>query len=144
MQRLMDDTADERSPGWLRRALIVFVAVVATLGAFGIAYALGTLAYWMRIQASHDARVSRLLPQQPALEQIVEGLAAEGTALLASPASVQEVQQTADRWGKRRRAEVLAKAARWPMIRVFDAKQMVYFVYFDRTGVMRDFVCVRQ
>jgi len=144
MQRLMDDSVDEPSPGPLRRALIICTAVVATLGAFGIAYVLGVVAYQMRIQTSHDSRVARLLPQQPTVDQIEAALRNEGMQLLASPTSVTEVQQAADRWGRRRRHDVLAKAARWPVVKVFDAQQMVYFLYFDQAGVMRDYVCALQ
>ncbi len=47
----------------------------------------------------------------------------------------------ADHGGKKV-AEVRAKAARYAQMRVYQASDMLYFVYFDESGVMRDFTCV--
>ena len=39
-------------------------------------------------------------------------------------------------------AQLRAKAARYPLLRVYRAADMLYFVYFDADGLMRDFTCV--
>ena len=44
--------------------------------------------------------------------------------------------------GGARLAEIRQKAARYPELRVYQAGDMLYFVYFDAASVMRDFTCV--
>ena len=48
----------------------------------------------------------------------------------------------ADRYGRERSAEVLEKGRRWPHVRVFQAPDMLYVLYFDGERVMRGFSVV--
>ena len=40
------------------------------------------------------------------------------------------------------RNRIASKAARWPNFRVFLAADMIYFIYFDPGGAMKDFTLV--
>jgi hypothetical protein len=44
--------------------------------------------------------------------------------------------------GGSRAAEIREKGTRHAETRVYQAGDMLYFVYFDAAGVMRDFTCV--
>ena len=39
-------------------------------------------------------------------------------------------------------AEVESKMTKWPQTRIYLKSSMVYFIYFDDSGVMRDFSCL--
>jgi hypothetical protein len=39
-------------------------------------------------------------------------------------------------------AEVESKMTKWPQTRIYLKSPMVYFIYFDDSGVMRDFSCL--
>ena len=39
-------------------------------------------------------------------------------------------------------AEVESKMTKWPQTRIYLKSPMVYFIYFDNSGVMRDFSCL--
>ena len=39
-------------------------------------------------------------------------------------------------------AEVENKMTKWPQTRIYLKSPMVYFIYFDNNGVMRDFSCL--
>lgn len=112
-------------------ALTLYLALM--LGAWGFGY---------RRFAAHGGRLSRLLKQTPRLDQVVEGLRNDGSPLLDSPAGPEQLRDAAARWGGARRDEVVEKGARWPQTRVFLAGDMIYFIYFDTDGVMKDFTCV--
>ena len=45
-------------------------------------------------------------------------------------------------YGGERTGELREKARQWGNLRVFRAADMIYFVFFDDEGVMRDFTCV--
>jgi hypothetical protein len=94
-----------------------------------------------RRQSFHDGRLQRLVDREPQLWQVVEGLAAEGTQLLAAPRGEDELRQLGSGWDERAASEVLAKGARWSRIRVFGADDMIYVLYFDERGVLRDYSC---
>jgi hypothetical protein len=59
--------------------------------------------------------------------------------VISAPSSVPELRQWVSRWPTRR-DEVLRKRERWPMLRIFDAGGLVYVLYFDEAGRLRDYV----
>ena len=69
-----------------------------------------------------------------------EGLK-EKAPLIASPAGVEELERLASKWPSKR-DEIMEKAATWSLTRVFDAGDMIYFVYFDEDEIMKDFTYV--
>ena len=73
---------------------------------------------------------------------MVRGLEAEGSPLLSAPRDPGELRRVASERGRQRAAEILEKGARFAETRVFVAGDMVYFIYFDGAGVMKDYTCV--
>jgi len=127
----------------VRRKLAIVVGsfLVTALTAY-LAFLLGAWGFDTRRIGQHHGRLRRLLAQQPRLEQVVRGLEDEGTRLIASPSGESELRRVAAEHGGARAAEVVEKGTRWPRTRVFLAGDMVYFIYFDAEGVMRDFTSV--
>ena len=143
MQRLMEESIDEPTTSGRQRAAIIGVALLVTAGVIALVLILGAVAYVVRFQGDHEARLARVMKLNPTLGQFMQAMENEGTKLLASPETPEELQKAAQRWGGRDRSAILERAARWPTVRVFDAHRMHYFVFFDDEGIMRDFVCSR-
>jgi hypothetical protein len=136
-------TSDEPDTGGAGKKIwIVGGSVAATALIAGFAFFLGAWAFDTRQVLTHETRLQRLLARKPTLGQVVQGLEDEGSPLLASPVGDGELRAIATRHGSARVAEVVEKGRRWPTTRVFRAGEMVYFIYFDDAGVMRDYVRV--
>jgi hypothetical protein len=125
----------------MKRTWILLGALVVTLAALSLAMLLGSASFDFRRYAQHEGRLRKVLREQPTAERLTQGLADEGTALVATGRSEDERQGIAARGG-RKLAETRAKAARYAQLRLFETPDMLYFVYFDADGVMRDFTCV--
>lgn len=127
----------------LRARLAILLGSLATTALIAwLAFTIGAWGFGFRRFSQHEGRLRRLLPQQPSLERVVQGLNEEGSRLVAAPETEAALERVlAERAGDRA-ALVRAKAARWRYTRVFVAGDMVYFVFFDEARVMRDFVCV--
>ena len=131
---------DESPPpnrGWIYAGALL-VSVLACylalwLGAWGFDY---------RRHSQHELRLRRLVQQEPTLDRVVRGLADDGSPLVASPDGLAALEKVAHELGGPKAEEVLAKGRRWPTTRVFAAGDMVYFLYFDRDDVLRDFAYV--
>jgi hypothetical protein len=141
MPFLSDPAADAPEA---RRRWLWFVAgsTAATAILVAIAFFLGAWAFDTRRALTHETRLQRLVDRKPRLEQVVQGLEDEGSRLVASPGSDDELRAVAALRGGRRADEAVRKGRRWSTTRVFAAGDMVYFIYFDEEGVMRDFVSV--
>jgi hypothetical protein len=144
MQRLLDETKDEPTTTGRQRVAIILGALAVTSVLFGLAYLLGTWAYAFRLQSSHEARLARVLAQKPTGEQITQGLALQGDTLLAAPSTSGDLTQAIERWGGQRGQEIRTMFGRWGKMRVYQASEMVYFIYFDAGDIMQGFTCVRQ
>ena len=121
-----------------RTSVMVGSAVLSAL-LFGIAFWLGAAYFQVRRVATHATRLENLLRKSPTVDQVTEGLRMEESPLIASPVGEEALRAVAARWGREKKAEVLSKGRRWPKTRVFRAGDMIYFLYFDDAGVMRDF-----
>ncbi|MEE9264796.1 MAG: hypothetical protein V3V11_10105, partial [Vicinamibacteria bacterium] len=86
-------------------------------------------------------RLQGVLDQEPTLYQVVEGLK-EKAPLIASPEGEEELAKWVSKWGDQNRDEILTKGRTWPIVRIFDAGDMIYFIYFDEQEIMRDFVYI--
>jgi hypothetical protein len=126
----------------MKRLAVVAGSVAGSLLACYAAFLLGSWGFDARRFAQHQGRLQRLLAQAPRLDQVVQGLETEGSPLLAAPKDGRELRQVALERGGPKRQEILEKGRQWPQTRVFAAADMVYFLYFDGEGVMRDFTCV--
>lgn len=125
-----------------RRALIIGGSLLATAALFTVAFMLGAQYFKLRRFATHQTRLQRLLPQEPTLEQVTVGLENEGSTLVDAPEGQPALGRATARWGDQKKQEIFAKGQRWPTTRVFLAGDMVYFIYFDSHGVMKDFTCI--
>ena len=126
----------------MKRFWIVVGALAATLGTLTLALLLGAAGFDFRRYTVHQRRMQKVLQQQPTAERLTRGLADEGTVLLAVAATGDAVNGEASARGGNRAAEIRAKGTRHAETRVYQAGDMLYFVYFDAAGVMRDFTCV--
>jgi hypothetical protein len=125
----------------MNRSVLVGSAVVSAL-LFAVAFGLGAAYFQVRRVSTHATRLENLLKKKPTLEQVTEGLRLEESPLVAAPVGEDGLRAAAARWGRDKRDDVLAKGRRWPTTRVFRAGDMIYFLYFDDAGVLRDYVFV--
>jgi hypothetical protein len=126
----------------VNRLWILAGALAVTLGALSIAFWLGSASFDVRRYGQHNARLAKVMLERPSADRLTRGLAAEGTPLLVTALTAEEKQQAAAARGGARLAEIREKAARHPELRVYQAGDMIYFIYFDQGGLMRDFTCV--
>jgi hypothetical protein len=126
----------------MKRLWIFAGALVVTLGALTLAMLLGSASFDFRRYSVHQGRLQKVLREQPTADRLTRGLADEGTALLAVARTREELEREASARGGKRAAEIREKGARHAETRVYLAGDMLYFVFFDATGVMRDFTCV--
>jgi hypothetical protein len=121
---------------------VVASSLAASATLFGIAFWLGAAYFEVRRVSTHATRLEHLLQKAPTLEQVTEGLRMEESPLLGSPVGEAALREAAERWGREKHAEVVAKGRRWPQTRVFRAGDMIYFLYFDEAGILRDYLFV--
>ncbi len=113
-----------------------------TLGALALALWLGAASFDARRYDQHRRRLARVMREQPTADRLTRGLEAEGSRLVATAATPEEKERLAEARGGPLAGEIRQKAARQLELRVYEAGDMLYFVYFDGDGVMRDFTCV--
>jgi hypothetical protein len=126
----------------MKRFWVLAGALVVTLGALTLAMLLGSASFDFRRYTVHQGRMQKVLREQPTADRLTRGLADEGTTLLAVARTPGEVEREASVRGGKRAAEIREKGARHAETRVYQAGDMLYFVFFDAAGVMRDFTCV--
>jgi hypothetical protein len=132
----------ERDDAGVKRVFIALGAVLATLALLALTLLLGAWAYDYRRLSLHEGRLQRLNDKHPSAAQVTQGLALEGAVLLATPRSVAELEQVLPMGHGARHRQIVAKQRTWVETRVFLVSDMVYVVYFDRDGTMRDFACL--
>jgi len=126
----------------MKRFWVLAGALAVTLGALTLAMLLGSASFDFRRYSVHRQRLQKVLREQPSADRLTRGLADEGTTLLAVARTREEVEREASVRGGKSTAEIREKGARHAETRVYQAGDMLYFVFFDGAGVMRDFTCV--
>jgi hypothetical protein len=126
----------------LNRFWILAGAVAVSLAALALAFVLGSASFDFRRYAQHEGRLRKVLREAPTAELLTRALQDEGAPLVAAALSREQAERAIAAHGGRKSGEIRGKAARYPQLRVFRATDMLYFVYFDAEGVMRDFTCV--
>lgn len=126
----------------MKRFWIFAGALAVTLGALTLAMLLGSASFDFRRYTVHRQRLQKVLREQPTADRLTRGLADEGTTLLAVARTHEEVEREASVRGGKSTAEIREKGARHAEVRVYQSGDMLYFVFFDGGGVMRDFTCV--
>ena len=127
----------------MKRFWILLGALAVTLAALSIAMLLGATSFDFRRYTQHESRLRKVMREAPTADRLTRGLATKAPLLIAAPASREEAEQR----DRRSAAGEDGRAARQdrpatPQLRVFARPDMLYFVFFDADGVMRDFTCV--
>jgi hypothetical protein len=126
----------------LKRFWILAGAAAVTLGSLALAMLLGSASFDFRRYSQHQKRLAKVMREQPTVDLLDRAFQDEGTTLLAAPATAGERQRAIADHGGKKAAEIREKSARHAQTRVYQTADMLYFVYFDAEGVMRDFTCV--
>ena len=125
----------------MKRFWILAGALAVTIGALAIAFWLGSASFDVRRYSQHNGRLAKVMLERPSADRLTRGLAAEGTPLLVTAVTAADKEKAAVARDSARLAEIREKAARYPELRVYQAGDMLYFIFFDAEGVMRDFTC---
>lgn len=121
--------------------LALGVGVLAAGGLTVLVLSLGAWAYQHRRFTLHDGRLKRLVDQQPTVQEVTSGLLKEpGNRAIEVPASDSQLRDLVAQWSSARADEVVARKRHWPIIRVFGVGDMVYVLYFDAGGVLREYI----
>jgi hypothetical protein len=126
----------------MKRFWILAGALVVTLASLTLAMLLGSASFDVRRYTQHQRRLAKVMREEPTADRLTRGFADEGTVLLAVAKTRDEVEREAAARGGEKAAEIRAKGARNAEMRVYQTADMLYFIYFDAGGVMRDFTCV--
>jgi hypothetical protein len=126
----------------VKRFWILAAAAAVTLGSLTLALLLGSASFDFRRYAQHQGRLQKVMREQPTADLLTRAFRDEGTVLLAAPATPEETQRVIAEHGGRKAGEIREKSARHAQTRVYQTADMLYFVYFDAAGIMRDFTCV--
>jgi hypothetical protein len=126
----------------MKRLWILAGALAVTLGALALAMLLGSASFDFRRYSQHQGRLQKVLREQPDADRLTRGFADEGTVLLAVVSTPEALEREASARGGRKAAEIREKGGRYAETRVYQTADMLYFIYFDAAGVMRDFTCV--
>jgi hypothetical protein len=125
-----------------KRVVVILGSLAVTITMGLLAFLLGAWGYDARRFNQHNGRLQRLLEQKPTLPQVVEGLEKDGSPQVAAADGPAELERIAAERGGNSAGEILQRGRRWARTRVFAAADMLYFLFFDAEGVMRDFVLV--
>jgi hypothetical protein len=126
----------------MKRIWIVVGALAVTLGALALAFWLGAASFDARRYDQHRRRLAKVMRELPTADRLTRGLEAEGSRMIALATTREDKERLAAERGGPLASEIRRKVALQPELRVYEAADMLYFVYFDREGVMRDFTCV--
>jgi hypothetical protein len=124
------------------REKALFVAA-GSLGGTGLivalVFSLSGWAYQHREGSLHDGRLRRLVEQHPSSDRVSAGILAEpGNRAIAVPSEA-ELRRMAASWRRGDVERVLAKRAKWPVLHVYGAGEMVYFLFFDGQDRLQDY-----
>ena len=81
------------------------------------------------------------VPFRTLVSMVTEGLK-EKAPLVAVVESEEELERAVSTWASEHAEEIVGKARQWPQLRLYAAGDMIYFIYFDETNIMRDYVYV--
>ena len=139
---LLEPGGRDRGPKGMSRFWILAGAFTATAATLALALMVGSWAFDYRRYSQHEGRLERVLQQQPTIGQVTAGLEDEGASVVSAPETAEEVEEVIAARGGAKANGLREKARRWGHLRVFHAADMLYFVFYDDEGVMRDFACV--
>lgn len=115
-------------------------SLVVTAATLALALSLGSWAFQHRRGSLHEGRLKRLVAAKPTSAQVNEALLAEGAVPIETPATEDDLARLASRWSPRRAHDVVSRRKQWPEVRVYAHGDVVYFLFFDGSGVLKDAV----
>jgi hypothetical protein len=123
-----------------KRAAYVILGAVCSIVAIALLFGWLTIETHQREFERHNEFLRALLIKAPTEEQVRTAIGVEPYRV-ASPA---DAGWLAHKWTNPANspAEVEDKMKKWPTTVVYLRSPMVYFVYFDAQGVMRDYSCL--
>jgi hypothetical protein len=124
-----------------RKLVVVVAGSLAVTGAIVvIVFSLAGWAYRHRDVSLHDGRLRKAVEQHPTIGQVSEGILAErGNRALPTPASEEELRRLLASYPRGRTEQIVAKRRQWRDLRLFEARDVVYILYFDDAGALRDY-----
>ena len=128
--------SDERPAA--RRAVILALSVLVSLGTLGLALFLGAWAFAFRSDSLHAGRLARMLEERPIEARLSAGLQQEGITQVAADASDATLLRLLGPEAAERAGEVRAKRDRYPAARLYASPDHVYVVFFDADGKAAD------
>jgi hypothetical protein len=127
----------------VRKRLVIAVGSLAVTALFvWLAFLLGSWGFDTRRFNQHNLRLQGMLQKKPRLEQVVRGLEDAGIPQVGAPRDEAELVRLIPERAGPRASLALEKARRWPQVRVFRAEDMLYFIFFDAEGMMREYALV--
>jgi hypothetical protein len=140
---LTEPREEARGPTGVSSLWIRVGALAVSLVALAVALLLGSLAFNYHRHLEHEELLREVVARQWTAERVTRWLEeVKGAPLLAVLESPADVEREAVTRGGRKAAEIREKARRSAQVRVYQASDMIYFIFFDDDGVMRDFTCV--
>ncbi|HET6898366.1 MAG TPA: hypothetical protein VFK70_08465 [Vicinamibacteria bacterium] len=129
-----------------RKTVIVAAGSVGVTGAIVVlVFSLAGWAYRHREISLHDGRLRDAVAKHPTIAQVSLGILAEpGNRALPTPASEDELRRLVAQYPGGEADQILAKRRRWRDMRVFEARAVVYFLYFDEAGALQDYELARR
>lgn len=124
-----------------RKVVFVVAGSLAVTGAIVVlVFSLAGWAYRHRDVSLHDGRLRKAVEQHPTIGQVSEGILAEsGNRALPTPASEDELRRLLDQYPRGRVDQIVAKRRKWRDLRLFEARDVVYILYFDEVGALQDY-----
>jgi hypothetical protein len=120
--------------------LVVAGSVAVTSTIVLLVFSLAGWAYRYRGATLHDTRLRKAVAKHPTMSQISQGILAErGNRALPTPASEADLLRLLVRYPRGQAGQILAKRRKWRDLRVFDAGDVVYILYFDEAGALQDY-----
>jgi hypothetical protein len=123
-----------------KAVLIVAGSVAVTSTIVVLVFSLAGWAYRHRGVTLHDARLRKAVEKHPTMSQVSQGILAEpGNRALPTPASEEELLRLLASYPRGRADQIVAKRRKWRDLRLFDARDVVYILYFDEAGALQDY-----
>ena len=124
-----------------RKVVFVVAGSLAVTGAIVVlVFSLAGWAYRHRDVSLHDGRLRKAVEQHPTIGQVSEGILAEsGNRALPTPASEDELRRLIDQYPRGRVDQIVAKRRKWRDLHLFEARDVVYILYFDEVGALQDY-----
>jgi hypothetical protein len=120
--------------------LVVAGSLTVTCTIVILVFSLAGWAYRHRGATLHDARLRKAVEKHPTMSQVSQGILAEpGNRALPTPTSEEELRRLLAQYPGGQADQILIKRRRWRDLRVFDAGDVVYILYFDEAGALQDY-----